>query len=144
MPSFPNLFSILNNSPILHCAAKPQISVLGKTRRPRIKSLCTSLTDPQKPVHIIEYYMLLRKALSLESFMKIKSFVGCSPATEVFLPGKKESQTFCSASRTSCIFTNYLTVHVSSLFLKNFTAIMCSYFPDFSISLFKHRNPKWT
>lgn len=65
--------------------------------------------------------------------------MGCSPATEVFLPGNKESQAFCSASY---IFTNYLTVHVPILFLNNFAAIVCSYFPDFAISLFKHGNPK--
>lgn len=110
---------------------KPLISVLGKTRRLCIKCLYTSLTDPQKPVHITECYTLLCKALSLEGFRKIKVLWAVAQLqTSSYL--EKKNRTFCSASRTSCIFSNYLTVHVPSLFLNNFTAVLCSYFPDFA------------
>lgn len=113
--------------------SKLPISMFGKTRRLCIKSLYTSLTDPQKSDLITECYTLLCKALSLEGFMKIKVlWAVAQPQRSSYL--EKKNQTFCSASRTSRIFSNYLTVHAPSLFLNNFTAIMCN-FPDFDCFL---------
>lgn len=115
--------------------------MFGKTRKLYIKTLYTSLTDPQNPVHVTEWYMHLCKALSLAGFMKIKLLWAVAQLQRSSYLEKKE---FLFCFRTSFVFTNYLTVHVPSLFLNNFTAIMCSFFPDFAVSFFNHGNLKWT